>query len=791
MVAAFAALPAILFRRVLFGGESFFSRDIAPFFYPMKHFLAETVRAGVFPLWNPGVLNGEPFFATLQPGVFYPGSVLLYLLPLPAALDLLTVAHYPLAGAGTYLLLRRWGSRRAAALTGGVAFMLGGYFASVGNFTNNLQTVAWIPWVLFAWDRFLATGRGREALWFSAACAVAFLGGEPQMLALGLGLGLVHGLVRVEGRGLPAGRQVAAFAAAGALALGVVAVQLLPFLELVGHSVRTLGPDLEFATRQTLEPAGLLQLLLPPALGAGVHGFTGRYVLTPEPSWLVSIYPGCVVLALALAGASWPKSRRWIAFWGGVAVVGIVLALGVHTPVYGALFGALPPLRLVRYPEKFLFLTALALAVLSARGVEGALREDVRKRVLWAAGAVAAAEVAVLLGLRLAGGSLAPACASFLAGAAACDAPAEAAALHGGLALRTAALATALFFVVGLARRLSAPVLAAATVSLVAADLLVAADPVNPSVDRDLYRRPAWARQVLSRAAGAEGSYRYRGTPLSAAMGGMAKVTGALELSNLYLYYESAGPNLGQVQGLLLQDGLQGLELTSVARGFDFALHNRGQAAANLLRAASVKYYADPTALPDSVAALEPFARHPELPIRLWRVEDPVPRAYVVGRYVVEEEPVEAFRAVLRPGFPLHSTVVLDRAPDRAPAPGARGRVLSAEYGVNRVDLTVAADRPALLVLTDRHFPGWRAAVDGEEAPIRLANGQFRAVSVPPGRHRVSFRFAPASVRAGGWLSAVSGFFFLFGVATTRRREGTSTCREGDGAVARHLGAAT
>ena len=55
----------------------------------------------------------------------------------------------------------------------------------------------------------------RDVLLFAVLCGVAFLGGEPQMLALGLALLFVHGLVNMEGRKLPRGRQTTAFVLAG------------------------------------------------------------------------------------------------------------------------------------------------------------------------------------------------------------------------------------------------------------------------------------------------------------------------------------------------------------------------------------------------------------------------------------------------------------------------------------------------------------------------------------------------------------------------------------------------
>ena len=55
------------------------------------------------------------------------------------------------------------------------------------------------------------------------------------------------------------------------------------------------------------------------------------------------------------------------------------------------------------------------------------------------------------------------------------------------------------------------------------------------------------------------------------------------------------------------------------------------------------------------------------------------------------------------------------------------------------------ARRPSLLVLTDLHFPGWKARVDGRDAPLERVDYLLRGVMVPPGRHRVEFVYEPAS----------------------------------------------
>ena len=96
-------------------------------------------------------------------------------------------------------------------------------------------------------------------------------------------------------------------------------------------------------------------------------------------------------------------------------------------------------------------------------------------------------------------------------------------------------------------------------------------------------------------------------------------------------------------------------------------------------------------------------------------------------------------------------------------APGTQGRLRSARHGHR--SRSAAAVRPgscptaattcrsrsrptatASSSCTTSIIPGWEVYVDGERRPILRANLLFRGVEVPPGRHRVEFRFRPLSV---------------------------------------------
>jgi len=75
-------------------------------------------------------------------------------------------------------------------------------------------------------------------------------------------------------------------------------------------------------------------------------------------------------------------------------------------------------------------------------------------------------------------------------------------------------------------------------------------------------------------------------------------------------------------------------------------------------------------------------------------------------------------------------------------------------YGPNRAAFSVTTSEPALLVLSDLRYPGWRGRIDGKPAPIHATNGISRGMVVPAGTSRVEMRYFPTSLRAGLGLMA-------------------------------------
>src|SRR5690606_2699827 len=60
---------------------------------------------------------------------------------------------------------------------------------------------------------------------------------------------------------------------------------------------------------------------------------------------------------------------------------------------------------------------------------------------------------------------------------------------------------------------------------------------------------------------------------------------------------------------------------------------------------------------------------------------------------------------------------------------------------------------------------GWKAYIDGEEAPIIRADYLLRGLQLPGGNHKVEFVFAPDSMRISNIISLIASIVLVIGLA--------------------------
>lgn len=738
--ASAAAGGALLpFAPAVVGQRTLALRDSGWFFGSIRPLVVEALRAGRLPLWNPHEAGGKPLFAEGVHSVLHPVSLAGALLA-PASIDFLILAYLALAALGAFALARTLEASPAAAAMAGWAFALSGFTVSMTGNLVFLAGLSSLPWLIAA-ARAAGAGRPFGPAATALATACAFFSGDAQVALVGLGIGLA--LAADAGGPRGAARALAGMVA-GTLAAGV---QLAATQEFLPRTFRSFPLPPAEKVAWALEPGRLLEWVVPGLVRGPLtelpRGASGRPLDLP---FTESVYLGVPLLVAAALGASGRPAapgqagpgRRTCLLLALAALVLLWLALGHHLGARQALDGV-PLWNKFRYAEKLMGPLTLCLAVLGALGVSAFAGGRLGRRWTAALAAALAAAVVALLGLWLAPQASGALAARWLGDGGAFLRGNLAAGLPHAVAGCVAAL---------LADRLrAAPARAGALVTAVA--LAAAA-----AVPAGAYLGDPAARDVPPMRLAADGPAPRIVHPVPprqpAAWGVPLRDTYARLYATLLLPSANVGARLDAMDAYC----------AFWPRRFSILKDSVKSEAPRRFRRFGVTHAVVPLDLEEADRALAAYAteggelveRDERLGREVWAVPHR-PWAFFAARAVAFGTPEEAHREVVALMARDDDATVVVEAP--APPPTAVGRVLRIERAAERVVVEAEAEGPALLVIQDAHWPGWRASLDGRPSELLIADLMMRAVPFPPGRHRLELVYDPPGVRRGLAISLV------------------------------------
>jgi hypothetical protein len=138
--------------------------------------------------------------------------------------------------------------------------------------------------------------------------------------------------------------------------------------------------------------------------------------------------------------------------------------------------------------------------------------------------------------------------------------------------------------------------------------------------------------------------------------------------------------------------------------------------------------------------------------LRLFVRPNFIPRSLVVFEASAAADEAAALERMQRADFDPNREVVLESAaPTTAPAEPLV--VQPDQVSPEAWHAHVSLSQPGYLLQREAWYPGWRARVDGVEAPMLRADVLFRAVPLSPGDHDVDIFFDSAAFRRGGLIS--------------------------------------
>jgi hypothetical protein len=761
-------------RQFLLGHHSPFTMDIRHYHHPVTRALVHALREGRLPLWTDSNYFGFPLLVDPQTAAWYPPTLLIAGLGPHFGYVAFLVLHALLAAFGMLGLMRAHGVGWSSAWATGLCVALSGYFAHETQHPGLFAILCWVPCFLWASHRVFERPTPTRIAAAGLCVAMMVFAGTLQVL-FGViilygfyGMGLVLDAVPVRGL-RDTLRASGIVVLAQLLGAGLAAVVLLPALMHLPQTARSLGMTYEFAAMGSIAPLELLGMFIN---GAAVRPGVGLAAEELGNSY----YLGSLSLVLAIVGLagtnrskgqSSGQSKLAIGLAIGVAVL-LLIALGEHSGLHSLLYSAYPQIvGGLRGVGRALGPAAIAIAILAGLGLQ-ALGDPDRwlQRLLVG-----------LLALALAGYGI-----SFAAAPESRSGNAIGSALVLLLALGLATVPLLSDRLLGsrIVNRIRAlggrdgegefaGVVRRGVVALAVLDLVAFG-----TLDGVLAKTPPPPEpQQVQDAIGeldeiADGKFGRPGERL------MLHGFGPLNLPLLQGFDGVGGYNpLVMLRYLDLVHLINNARLfprTPIDRFVSGAKPQRFESA--LFDATSVRYVISNK--PDAVRGLRLLERYTGTPLgelgaSLYENEAALPRAYLAYRTHRSTGDHDLAR-LLGPYFEgRRATVVEGVGPllDGLPTIMA---VEGTQESPEAWDFDVSPKHPAILVVTDTWYPGWRAWVDGVESPVFRVNALFRGVSVPLGSQRVEMRFDPWTFRVGGGISTAALFVLaaLLGVGVTR-----------------------
>ncbi len=694
--------------------------DLVTFFYPLRSFAADAVKKGTLPLWNPYILAGAPFQANAQSALFYPATWLYFLFPMTTAWTIHLSLRTFLSALFMTLFARSIGASKTGAILSGMVFSLCG-FMSVWQGAAMADAAIWLPVICYAVYRLHQERSGFALALAAVAFALPVLAGHPEtaahltlagtFTALGLWLFPVRaGTNRFDLR------FIVCFTLAGLLAMGLASIQMIPTVEWLTHISAPLGGS------------------WPPFRGHQIMALFSRDIFSSPNSADLPIpetaaYIGMMTL-LAASVAAFHSSKRLVAILSLLTFVALCAVYGVW-PVYW-LISHLPVLGSIKNGRLILVAT-FGLASLAGLGVTALQQEDwprSRRR-----NAFLMLSLAFLMSLLLVhrlqrATHMKP---DFI---------------HRPSFSRSLLLLS----VIPLAWRLKGGLRGSAFPILVCAlagfDLVTFSYGATSFVPRQAVFPHAPVFDFLAKTND-PAQFRiaeFGGTYASNAqvVYGIPAADGfEILLNDLHIFTTDIAENRPEAISFIEDEVLK-----SQDRRLDLL---------------NVKYLVENTYVPafEKISARFPMVFRSGS-VYVFENKSVLPRAFAVpatGIEVIKGDEGQ-LRRLQSPSFNPEQSVILGERPAALTGPYlpamSSTSVQIIDSQVNQIRMRAQAGMPAVLIVSQIYYPGWKAFVDGQEASVFPADLALTGLALPSGTHDVQLVFQPASFRIGAGITIVS-----------------------------------
>ena len=373
-------------------------------FFPNRHFIVNGLQNGILPLWLPYNGLGLPMFADPQSNFFY--------LPLwfwtlfgdytPIMWGVSTIFNGFMAGAGFFVLTRRFVKNDLTAFVMGACYLMCGFF--IGNMQHLSWIIGgvWLPWLLKYFIDLMDTPSPKNAILTALFAALLFTGSYP-----GISFILIYFLpiiviyyiiIHLKKRDWRYFKRLTPLLLlCGGLCLILTLPELIGVWEVQHYITRGEALNYADASACNFTPQCLISLLYPL-----MTCINSDFTMTDIS--MGTIYVGVLTLFFAALGITKIKKDtllKILLFWG---LLCFLLSFGKLLPLHRWAFEWLPLIHYIRLPALFRIFAIIALLLLAAKGLDEVVGNFSKYRnslIIFVLSCIAVCLIAIIICLRI------------------------------------------------------------------------------------------------------------------------------------------------------------------------------------------------------------------------------------------------------------------------------------------------------------------------------------------------------------------------------------------------------
>lgn len=681
--------------------------DLTDYYFPLKYYLSDCLKAFSLPLWCPYLLCGIPILQEGEIGTFHPLNLIFFFFLDPfSAYNLTTTISFFIAGASMFLFCQAIGLKCFPSLVSAISFTFSGYLITHLKHPSNLMTGSIFPFLFYFLERFLREGRLIFVILAGIILALQVFSGHPQIMVytnFALFLYFIFRFIVIfqderkkkKRAYKPIFFKLLFLPLMVTIGILLSSIQLIPTFELLKYSGRKIGGAIHELSRFPFHPKELINFIFPYFYGDPAFAT----YKTPWNSlfWENTGYIGIIPLILAFISLYYIRKNRYILFFSISCLFFLLLSFGKYSPFLFLL--KMPPFSTYRFPNRFLLLVDFSLCVLSGFAIQ-LIFERIKRHFLRTSAYILTLAI-VFLDLYRFGAHHNP--------------------------------------TVKMEEWKKIP----ASVEFIKKDKdLFRIYSVGTIISRNyLYYKYGWLKNKKC--------YVQNKETLSVNTNAIY----GLQSPGIYLTIFPLRPFIFEMR---LGDGfiLDSSNYTGIVPNNTI----------KLLSLLNVKYLISCFSL--SGQGIELVKEIPidwDLPsVKVYKNNNVLPRAFLVPSKRFIYDPNTIIDEILKADFNPNYEVILEED-----APEGSFSIFSSsckieEYKMDYVKISVDMENEGFLFISDTFYPGWKAYINGKETKIYYGNCAFRAIFLNKGKHNVVFKYKPTSFYKGAIISFIALLCIIF-----------------------------